>query len=73
MGSAHGRQDGLTFLRRHEAHACWTCLRFTGRPPRVGSDATNLTLRAGAAAAAAEAGAGADMAAFSGSAGLLGV
>lgn len=44
-------KESLTFLRRHAAHACWTCLRFTGSPPRFGSDATNLTFRAGTAAA----------------------
>lgn len=58
------RPDGgprtLTFLRRHPTHACWTCLRFTGSPPRAGSDATNLTFLAGAGAAGAE-----DMAALS--------
>lgn len=38
----------LTFLRRQASHACETCLRFTGSPPRLGSDATNLTCLSGA-------------------------
>lgn len=37
-----------TFFRLHDSQACWTCRRFTGKPPRAGSDATNFTLRAGA-------------------------
>lgn len=36
---------GNTFFLRHASQACWTCFRFTGSPPRLGSDATNLTLR----------------------------
>lgn len=32
-----------TFFRRHASQACWTCLRLTGKPPRDGSEATNLT------------------------------
>jgi hypothetical protein len=39
----------LTFLRRQSAQACCTCLRFTGSPPLVGSEATNFTLRPGVA------------------------
>lgn len=34
---------GHTFLRRQDSHACWTCLRLTGSPPREGSEATNFT------------------------------
>ena len=36
--------EELTFFFRHASQACWTCLRFTGSPPRLGSEATNLTL-----------------------------
>lgn len=42
----HGKSKTPTFLRRHAAQACWTCLRLTGNPPRLGSDATNFTFRA---------------------------
>ena len=36
---------GLTFFLRHDAQACWTCFLLTGRPPRLVSTSTNLTLR----------------------------